>query len=514
MSHLSRPMLVIGAIIAWAQSSIAESNAVRAAPSCLTVAHDDQGHIVRAATSHASPSRTLPPILAAQIDGSVDHDALSWSLLCPRGKMPAGLRLESRRPDGSFLDVLEPLSVVAASCPSGTPAGATCADTGPIRIVVDAVDRSYAPSASHSLLGEVGGALEVVDQGGVLARIPVGGPRESAMGPIDSYRGTLHLHVVRTSRGGAPPVGGTDAGARAVAIAEARTASMLWGQCGITFGRDDEVAVDVVDPPPSFLVAFGCNAGLPSSGGDVALAVDGKEVRAATRVGDEPVRVAESFALAAQKAGFSAVVSPNARISPAALRTADVLIRDADGALATVARIDGQPPTTDATLGVCVGEVNLADGLTHFDDLDAAAGTLEERTLIKAYQDDDPSTIDVFIIPSFSKTGRIGESFIDSDGSAIQNVVLVDRAGIRAGPRSYALAHELGHVLLDMPGHPDDYGVDRPWMLMDADATDGSVLGPRRLSLADCERAIRESGPHATAPLLRPVPLRMAPNQP
>ena len=69
------------------------------------------------------------------------------------------------------------------------------------------------------------------------------------------------------------------------------------------------------------------------------------------------------------------------------------------------------------------------------------------------------------------------------------------------------LAHELGHVLLDLPGHPDDFGVDRPSDLMDADAADPSIFGPRRLSSAECERAVRQSGPGAAVPLLEPWPL-------
>jgi hypothetical protein len=110
-------------------------------------------------------------------------------------------------------------------------------------------------------------------------------------------------------------------------------------------------------------------------------------------------------------------------------------------------------------------------------------------------------------VPSFSRTGRIGESFIYADGSSVRNAVIIDRAGIRAGARSFALAHELGHILLDMPGHPDDYGVDQPSSLMDADAADPTIFGPRRLSVADCERAIRQSGPTAPVPLLQPWPL-------
>jgi hypothetical protein len=62
-------------------------------------------------------------------------------------------------------------------------------------------------------------------------------------------------------------------------------------------------------------------------------------------------------------------------------------------------------------------------------------------------------------------------------------------------------------VLLDIPGHPDDYGVDTPTRLMDADAADASPFGPRRLTLAECARVVRESGPAARAPILRDWPL-------
>ena len=111
------------------------------------------------------------------------------------------------------------------------------------------------------------------------------------------------------------------------------------------------------------------------------------------------------------------------------------------------------------------------------------------------------------MIPNFAQSGRIGESFIYADGSSVRNAVIIDRAAIRAGARSYALAHELGHILLDMPGHPDDYGVDQPSSLMDADAADPTIFGPRRLTVADCERALRQSGPRAPVPLLEDWPL-------
>ena len=88
--------------------------------------------------------------------------------------------------------------------------------------------------------------------------------------------------------------------------------------------------------------------------------------------------------------------------------------------------------------------------------------------------------------------------------SSRQRDDLVLLAPIRS---SFALSHELGHVLLDDPGHPDDFGADTPTRLMDADAANGSAYGPRRLLVSECVRAIRQSGPAAPVPLLTPWPL-------
>ena len=139
------------------------------------------------------------------------------------------------------------------------------------------------------------------------------------------------------------------------------------------------------------------------------------------------------------------------------------------------------------------------------------AGTLEERTLLKAIDDGDPTTIEVVVVPLFAGGGRIGESFIGSDLSSVRNVVLLDRAGIRARKSSLTLAHELGHVLMDLPGHPDDFGPDTPTLLMDSDAADPSPFGPRRITVDECARVLRQSGPQARVPLLLPWPIGRVP---
>ena len=139
--------------------------------------------------------------------------------------------------------------------------------------------------------------------------------------------------------------------------------------------------------------------------------------------------------------------------------------------------------------------------------MDSVAGTLEERTLLKSVDDGDPHTVEVVVVPSFAGGGRIGESFIASDFSSLRNVVLLDRAGVRARRSSLTLAHELGHVLMDMPGHPDDYGIDTPTLLMDSDASDASPFGPRRLTVDECARVVRQAGPKARLPLLTDWPI-------
>jgi hypothetical protein len=327
------------------------------------------------------------------------------------------------------------------------------------------------------------------------------------VGAIERLRARLRVILVRLSPHGPPPVGGDDAGAIAVAQAEVGRANALWGACGVSFGPLSELDVAVVDPPRPHLLALGCDHGLPASGGTLRVRVDGRDIKVALTAGMKPRAAAEVAAAAVGAAGFTVRVSDNPPISAGAFGSADVLVRRRDGTLASIEAPATGPVSTDPTLRACIGRVDLEDGLQHFGDVDAIAGTVEERALIKAFDDGDPSSIEVFVVPSFGGGGRIGESFISADGGTIRNVLIEDRAGIRADRASFALAHELGHILLDDPGHPDDFGVDTPTRLMDADAANASIYGPRRLLVGECARAVRQSGPGAPVPLLRPWPL-------
>jgi hypothetical protein len=470
------------------------------------MALDEAGARVDLARSHASISRVLPPPFES--GGSRDSDALKFVVAGPLTDLPDAITLNSTRPNGSPLDEVSRVVLASAPCPPGLPPMLACRATPLFRATSDQIDRTHPSFAGSSIQAEVGGRLRVSIDNRPAASIRVGGPRVTAVGPIERLRARLRTHVLRGVAGGMPAIGGTEAGARALAAREVGVAGGIWGQCGIHFGAPAPSEVVVRDPPPPHLLAIGCDFPLPASGGELRFSAAGRRVRVPTRAGEPPVEVAARVARTLQGLGLDASVSANPRTARDAVRSADVLLRSADGGLSSFAQDGAAPVSSDPTLAACIGEVDLADGLDHFTDVDARAGTVEERTLVKAYDDGDPTTIDVLLIPAFGGAGRIGESFVDEEGAAIQNTVILDRASVRAGARSYVLAHELGHVLLDLPGHPDDYGVDRPSDLMDADAADPSIFGPRRLSIEECERAVRQSGPETAVPLLSAWPLR------
>jgi len=486
---------------------------VNGAPTTLNVVEaelfDGRGARIDLATSHLSISRRLPSMLAtSDAPDSEDVDAFRWMLVGPSPALPDRATFVSTRLDGSELDRAPDVALEPVPCPASVPRALSCSAAPVSWATTDEIVRSDADqSGARWLQADVGGRISLLLDGTKVASARVGGPRVTAVGPIERLRGRLRVHVLRTARGGMPAIGGDDAGARALAKNEIDVASRLWGQCGIHFGSPGADAIAVHDPPPVYLLAVGCEMGLPASGGELRFTASGKRVVVPTRAGQTPAEVAGAVVRTLAGVGLSASASPNPPTDGAPFGTADVIVRRADGSLAEL-KTDGTAAlSSDSSLGACLGEVDFADGLEHFTDVDAPAGTVEERTLVKAFDDGDPTTIEVFIVPAFSGSGRIGESFVHEPGSSIQNVVILDRAGIRAGARSFVLAHELGHVLLDLPGHPDDFGVDRPTDLMDADAADPSMFGPRRLSIEECERAVRQSGGGSGVPLLEPWPL-------
>lgn len=453
---------------------------------------DDQGKRLEPARTQASLSRTLPPELGA-VPGP-DHDALSFLLVTPPDASQEPLEILSLA-RGRPLDASVNFPTEPATCPDDVAPELVCRKSLPLRLVSTELDRVHPAVKRRSLVAALGGSVRLSLGGHALVELPVGAPSAAHARGASNFRSRLRVFVLRARRGGAPAVGGSDAGAKRALEHELAASAAIWAQCGVDLGVP---SIEVVDPPSSQLLNVGCGVAQPASGGRLRLQAGSRTVTLDTRAGEAPVAVALRLADALASGGKSPPVFENQRAAGDAVSSADLVLRGA----AEWHAAGAEPLSSDPSLRICLGRVDLNDGLAHFGDADAFSGTLEERALLRAFDDGDPRSIELFVVPSFDSVERIGESFIVSPGSSLSSAVIIDRSAIAAGARSFALAHELGHVLLAMPGHPDDFGVDQSWSLMDADVADPTIFGPRRLSSADCERALVQSGPNAITPLL------------
>lgn len=283
---------------------------------------------------------------------------------------------------------------------------------------------------------------------------------------------------------------------------EVARAAAVWGQCGIEWGPTAKLDLRSVELARTTSLSVGCGLGLPASGGEIALGVGGVVLRERTQRGESPAQVGSRLAHRLQDAGLPVQRFHNPRSRAGAYASVDLLVGAASESGPGFSRVGDAPLCTDQTLGLCVRTVDLLDGLSYFGDATAGVGTDEERALLDAVVDRDPTSIDIVVVPAFTRDRRLGESFIVADETRFANTLVLSYAAFTLGARSQTLAHELGHVLLQQPGHPDDFGRDRSWLLMDSDALDASPLGPRRLTIEDCDRAVEKSGPQSAIPLL------------
>ncbi|MCS6798885.1 MAG: hypothetical protein NZ898_10195 [Myxococcota bacterium] len=364
-----------------------------------------------------------------------------------------------------------------------------------LRLVTDDVDAS-APGVSDRVLrvalrDEVRAVVPGVPGA---ASIRVGRPGREG-GPDAAMLATLRVRVLRRWPGGPPVIGADEAAALRLAREQVRIANEVWAQCAIGFGAPERADVAVVDPPPAALVSIGDGDGLPAYGGGVVrMRVGGRPIEpVTTRAGASPLETAVAIARALRRAGAAATVVRVPRIERAAGPSADVVVRDRTGRPLPVERDGDAPWSTDARQRVEVHAVDLSDGLLEFDNGTAVAGSPEERALVAFVADDDPRTLDVIVVDRFMHGTRQGEAFIAADGGSITNVVILDRNGIHQQRQAWTQSHEIGHVLIDHPFHPDDVGPDRPHLLMDSDSSLGLVTGPKRLERAECARARHRS---------------------
>lgn len=461
----------------------------------------DRRPTARLAIARELPRELLLPGVAAPRDESVRLVLAGWA-----ASLPVQVDLIAESPWGTFLDSVRGVPLSSVPCPKGlVPQGAQnvfCAATPYLRVVTDAIERNHPALAGTAVLGEVGGIITVNIHDTAAYRVRVAAPHALDPNGPGRYFVKVRARIVRTFAGGPPAVGADDAEAIQIVRDEIASASRMWGQCGVSLGRPEELDVRVIDPPTLSLLTVGCGRAVNASGGQIAILVGGKRVVMKTYDGQTPESVASRLSALVRRTGVEVRLFRNAQVSRAAASSFDLVFSDARGRPVSLGPAPGQKLSDDPTLQVCHGRLNLADGLEHFNDENAASGTMEERMLLRAIADADPATIELVVVPVFGGLGRIGESFIRSQGGSVENALILDRTGVRAGSRSFTLAHELGHILLDLPGHPDDFGVDTPTSLMDADAADPTIFGPRRLSLEDCRRGLRQSGKNAPTQLI------------
>ncbi len=382
--------------------------------------------------------------------------------------------------------------------------------SGFVRLVADNTDKS-APEIGGQLL-----KVRLRDRVGIRfgdARAPLTqhafvGKAGRTGGDRSVLRGKLRVTVLRLEPNGATVLGEDEKQAELLSREQVVIANEIWAQCFVDFGRPEDTEVRIVDPPPRSLLSIADIDGLPAAGdGQIRIHVAERSVGPIpTLRGNTPEQTARDIGHALTKAGFFAQISPNPRTERGADGSTDVIVRDRNGGLVGLSVDSRGPLTTDSRQRIEIGHVDLSDGIQEFDNDVSAAGTLEERTLLKLLSDDDPTSIDVVLINHFASPERQGEAFIESDVSNMANTLIFDRNAVRFQRQAWVQAHELGHVLMDEPFHPDNLGPDRAYLLMDSDARQGRVTGPKRLSDVECKRARRRSGPGATTVVLAPAP--------
>lgn len=380
-----------------------------------------------------------------------------------------------------------------------------------VRLVGDEVDRMARGVATQVLQVTLRDRVRIIYEtplGEVSQELRVGRPGDES-GPLAARQSVLHVVVVRAVAGGPPVIGVNDMSALRIVRDELAIANEVWLQCHVTFGAPSETTVNVVDPPGPTLLSIADGDGLPARGGQIALRIDGKALAPVViPPGATPKDTALRLAQALVSEGFAPVVTVNPAAVFGAGQSADILLRSRSGEFVRIEPFEGVPLTTDLQQRINIGSVDLGDGLEEFDNMTAQSGTLEERTLIKALSDDDPGSIDLFIVNRFTLGTRQGEAFIPATSGPIVSSVVLDRNGLRQRQTAWTMAHELGHVLLNQPLHPDNIGPDVPMLLMDSDNNRGTVHGPKRLTQAECQRVRHQSGVLADPPLLYPYDAR------
>ncbi len=140
-------------------------------------------------------------------------------------------------------------------------------------------------------------------------------------------------------------------------------------------------------------------------------------------------------------------------------------------------------------------------------DLSDNVDDLEDSLLALNFADDDPSTIDIIIVPNLGAAdGLTFTDIVSSVRPALQNVSFIEATAVPPTPgrdTSHVPGHEVGHIFLD--GFDEVHSMVPTNLMFGSNLFDSTVQAPKRLTDTQHRDSRRLSGPTTIPPLLRKI---------
>lgn len=316
----------------------------------------------------------------------------------------------------------------------------------------------------------------------------------SSGAPLSTEKLNLKVTVMRDGSEGRLAVGKDPVDARRAMWFQLRVVDEVLSQCGLRVPDIVDVPFSVADPPRGSLLVIGDPWGLASNGGLVRLKIEDEQLgpwRLPKNL--TPAQTARALASRLSKRGYRAEVHVHPRVPSGNEGPADIAVYSRTRDALTVTAWPNAPVSTDEAQPIDLGRVTPCDGLDPYDYGREHIGTVEERALIELMGGQrEKGRIEIIAVSRFACREKLGEAFLGSVNPNLGDTVIIDaRAALRAR-HAFVLAHELGHVLLQSLGHPQDPPESSQTNLMSWDTSAG-LDGPRRLTRRQCDSIRRKA---------------------